>query len=56
MGTTQGNSLRSYLYLKLAKRHVSCFIFYVFFFYKMGAQEDGTGSWSGGEAVGTRGG
>jgi hypothetical protein len=30
MGTTQGNSLFSYLYLKLAKHHVSCFIFYVF--------------------------
>jgi hypothetical protein len=30
MGTTQGNSLCRYLYLKLAKWHVSCFIFYVF--------------------------
>jgi hypothetical protein len=30
MGTTQGNSLCSYLYLKLAKRPVSHFIFYVF--------------------------
>jgi hypothetical protein len=30
MGTTQGSSLCSYLYLKLAKHHVSCFIFYVF--------------------------
>jgi hypothetical protein len=30
MGTTQGNFLCSYLYLKLAKRHVSHFIFYVF--------------------------
>jgi hypothetical protein len=29
-GTTQGNSLRSYLYLKLAKCQVSHFIFYVF--------------------------
>jgi hypothetical protein len=30
MGTTQGNSLCGYLYLKLAKHHVSYFIFYVF--------------------------
>jgi hypothetical protein len=30
MGTTQGNSLCSYLYLKLAKHCVLCFIFYVF--------------------------
>jgi hypothetical protein len=30
MGTSQGNSLCSYLYLKLAKHHVSCFIYYVF--------------------------
>jgi hypothetical protein len=30
MGTTQGNSLCSYLYLKLAKSHVSHFIFYTF--------------------------
>jgi hypothetical protein len=30
MGTTQGNSLCSSLYLKLARCHVSYFIFYVF--------------------------
>jgi hypothetical protein len=30
MGTTQGNSLCSYLYLKVVKHHVSCFICYVF--------------------------
>jgi hypothetical protein len=30
MGTTQGNSLCSSLYLKLTKCHVSHFIFYVF--------------------------
>jgi hypothetical protein len=30
MGTKQGNFLCSYLYLKLAKCHVSCFIYYVF--------------------------
>jgi hypothetical protein len=48
MGTTQGNSLCSYLYLKLAK--TSCFSFYLscFFFYKVGEQEDGTGSGVGG--------
>jgi hypothetical protein len=34
MGTTQGISLCSYLYLKLAKCHVSHFIFYVFSFTK----------------------
>jgi hypothetical protein len=36
MGTTQGNSLCSHLYLNVAKHQVSCFIFYVFFFYKIG--------------------
>jgi hypothetical protein len=30
METIQINSMCSYLYLKLAKWHVSCFIFYVF--------------------------
>jgi hypothetical protein len=30
MGTKQGNCLCSYLYLKLAKHHVSPFIFFVF--------------------------
>jgi hypothetical protein len=36
MGTTQGNSLCSYLYLKLAKHHISHFIFiFYIFFYKM---------------------
>jgi hypothetical protein len=30
MGTTQGNSLCSHLYLKLPKGHISHFIFYVF--------------------------
>jgi hypothetical protein len=30
MGTTEGNSLCSYLYLKLAKHHVYHFIFNVF--------------------------
>jgi hypothetical protein len=47
MGTTQGNSLYSYLYLKLAKHHVSCFIFYVFFYYKIEEQEAGTCSAGG---------
>jgi hypothetical protein len=38
METTQGNSLCSYLYLKLAK--MSCFSFYLFsfYFYKVGEQ------------------
>jgi hypothetical protein len=40
METTQGNSLCSYLYLKLAK--TSC-IFYAFFFYKIREQEDRIG-------------
>jgi hypothetical protein len=31
MRTTQGNSLCSYLYLKLATCHVSSFIYYVFY-------------------------
>jgi hypothetical protein len=38
MGTTQESSLYSYLYLKLAKCHVSlflCFSFYVFFSTKL---------------------
>jgi hypothetical protein len=42
METTQGNSLCSSLYLKLAK--MSCFSFYLFFFYKIREQEGGTGS------------
>jgi hypothetical protein len=44
METTQENSLCSYLYLKLAKRHVSRFIFYVFFLYKIREEKGGTGS------------
>jgi hypothetical protein len=44
METTQGISLCSYLYLKLAE--VSCFSYYLlyFFFYKIGEQAGGTGS------------
>jgi hypothetical protein len=44
METTQGNSLCSYLYLKLA--NPSCFSIYhlCFFFYKIGEQEGPTGS------------
>jgi hypothetical protein len=44
METTQGNSLYSYLYLKLAK--TSCFSSYLlcFFFYEIGEQEGRTGS------------
>jgi hypothetical protein len=44
METTQGDSLCSYLYLKLAKHHDFQFIFYVFVFYEIGEQEDRTGS------------
>jgi hypothetical protein len=49
METTQGISLYSYLYLKLAK--TPCFSYYLlcFFFYKIGEQEGRTGSaWKGG--------
>jgi hypothetical protein len=46
METTQGNSLYSYLYLKLAK--IPCFSFSLlclcFFFYKIREQEGRTGS------------
>jgi hypothetical protein len=51
METTQGFSMYSYLYLKLAK--MPCFSFYLlcFSFYKIGEQEGRTGSsqrWGGG--------
>jgi hypothetical protein len=51
--TTQGNSLSSYLYLKLAK---TCFSFYLlwFFFYKIQEQE-GRKVLFGGREVGTGG-
>jgi Ca2+/Na+ antiporter len=62
METTQENSLSSYLYLKLAKIvvFVSLLIIYVFFFYKIGEQEERTGSAQeaeecGGRRVGTGG-
>jgi hypothetical protein len=41
MGSTQGNSLCSYLYHKLVKRHVLPFIIYVFSSTKIGEQESG---------------
>jgi hypothetical protein len=46
METTQGHSLCSYLYLKLAKHHASYFIFIVlcFFFYKIREHEGRTDS------------
>jgi hypothetical protein len=48
MGTAQGNSLFSCLYLKLANHHVPCFI-YCFSFYKIEEQEGRTSSaWGGG--------
>jgi hypothetical protein len=56
METTQGISLCSYLYLKLAKCHVSVIL--TFFFYKIGEQEGRTGSRSagdGGVGIGGRG-
>jgi hypothetical protein len=42
--TTQGISLCSYLYLKLAKTPCFSFAFLYFFFYKIGEQEGRTGS------------
>jgi hypothetical protein len=55
MEITQGNSLCSYLYLKLAK--MPCFSFYVlwFFFYKIKEQEGRTGSARVGWGVDTSG-
>jgi hypothetical protein len=48
MRRTQGMSLDSYLYLKLATCHVSCFYLLVFFFfYKIGGQEGRAGSVGG---------
>jgi hypothetical protein len=41
MGTTQGNSLHSYLYFKLAKLHVAHFNVHGFLSYKIGEQEGG---------------
>jgi hypothetical protein len=57
MGTTRGNSLCSYLYLKLAKHHFSFYLLR-FFFCKMGEQEGkiGFAAWMGAEmATGTGG-
>jgi hypothetical protein len=55
METTQGISLCSYLYLKLAK--TSCFSFYLLssFFYKIEEQEDRAGSVGREGGVGTDG-
>jgi hypothetical protein len=44
METTQGISVYSYLYLKLAKTLCSSYYLLHFFFYTTGEQEDGTGS------------
>jgi hypothetical protein len=55
MGTTQGNSMCSYFYLKLVRRPVSHFIFiFCFFFHKIAEQEGRTGL-EAGDAVGTGG-
>jgi hypothetical protein len=48
METAQGNSLHSYLYLKLAKMPCLSFSLLYFFCYKIREQEGGTGSVSGG--------
>jgi hypothetical protein len=55
-GNTQGNSLRSYLYLKLEKYHISSFILYVFLLqnWVTGGQNRLCGVWEGG-SVGDRG-
>jgi hypothetical protein len=47
MEISQGNSLCSYLYLKQAK--MSFLIFFSFFLYKIGEQEEGTGPARGGD-------
>jgi hypothetical protein len=44
METTQGNSLYSYLYLKLAKNAMFPLLSLTFFFNKIGKQENGAGS------------
>jgi hypothetical protein len=55
METTQGISLCSHLYLKLAK--MLCFSYYILyiFFYKIGEQEGDTGSACGGGKVAGKG-
>jgi hypothetical protein len=55
MESAQGNSLCSYLYLKLAKTLCFSFYFLCFFFYKIREQEDGTMEQVLGERVGTGG-
>jgi hypothetical protein len=52
MEATKGNSLCSYLYLKLAK--TPCFSYYLlcFFFYKIGEQEGRTSSAWGADTSG----
>jgi hypothetical protein len=53
METTQGNSLCSSLYLKVAKMPCFCYYPLHFFFYKIGEQEGRTGSaqWGWGLAL-----
>jgi hypothetical protein len=57
MKTAQGNSLCSYLYLKLTKTSWFSFYLLCFFFYKIREQKCGTGSAGGGGGwgVGTSG-
>jgi hypothetical protein len=52
LGTAQGNSLCSYLYLKLAKMSCFSFVCVSLFFYKIREQEGGTDSNVGGRESG----
>jgi hypothetical protein len=52
MGTTQGNSLCSCLYLKLAKCHASHFIFNINVFPSTKSENEGDWHWWEGEEVG----
>jgi hypothetical protein len=53
--TIQGNSLCSYLYLKVANRLVSCFIFYVFSSAKSEYRSTEPSAWGRESMVGTGG-
>jgi hypothetical protein len=55
MEITQGNSLCSYLYLKLARAPCISFYLLCFFFYKIEEQEDRTGTAWGDKKIGTSG-
>jgi hypothetical protein len=55
MRRTQGTSLDSYLYLKLATCHVSCFYLLVFFFFLQNWRTGGQSRFCGRVDVGTSG-